>query len=137
MPGPTNHLERAMKAVKKPGKAKQRISATLYLGEALPLKRKREKVEKEWRDLSLHIGIKEGRNFMWHMDKDVEGALIKLNDSICEWERITSREYTVALIPHQADESIQVFQNGKPMDPEMVKNIGIHSLVEQAEKQRE
>ena len=52
---------------------------------------------------------------IWHIDDECEAALIKLNDRICSFERATSREYTLILVPHNKDEVIHISQSGKPM----------------------
>jgi hypothetical protein len=52
---------------------------------------------------------------IWHIDPEVEQALIRLNDAICEFERQTGRDYTLILVPHQLDEECHVSLNGKPV----------------------
>jgi len=52
----------------------------------------------------------------YHMNDEVDHALIRLNDAICSWERATSREYTLILVPHNKEENIQVSVDGKPSD---------------------
>jgi len=50
-----------------------------------------------------------------HMDPNVSSAIIKLDDVICMWERATSREIMLIIVPHSANESIQISQSGKPL----------------------
>ena len=51
----------------------------------------------------------------WHIDNDVDHKLLQLNDAICSFERTTSREYTLVLIPHDPAEKGHVSVNGKPV----------------------
>ncbi|NIP33085.1 hypothetical protein GWN26_13570 [Candidatus Saccharibacteria bacterium] len=51
----------------------------------------------------------------WHIDDECESALINLNDRLCSFERATSREYTLILVPHNKDEKIHISQSGKPI----------------------
>lgn len=51
---------------------------------------------------------------MYHIDKECNQIIIQLLDALCQWERDTSRETTLILIPHNKDENILVAQNGKP-----------------------
>jgi len=53
--------------------------------------------------------------FHFHMDPEVEEALINLNDRICTWERSTGRGYTLALVPHQKEEKVHLSIDGKPV----------------------
>lgn len=73
----------------------------------------------------------------YHKDEKVEQALIKLNDEICSWERSTSREVLLMVIPFNGDEKIHISMNGKPMEPKLVESVGVHSLLERAMKERE
>jgi hypothetical protein len=52
---------------------------------------------------------------MWHIDKECESALIRLNDALCSFERATEREYTLILVPESPDEKIHMSQSGKPL----------------------
>ena len=52
---------------------------------------------------------------MWHKDPECEQALIRLNDTLCMWERETGRESTLILIPEAPDEPIVMSQSGKPL----------------------
>lgn len=54
----------------------------------------------------------------WHIDPDCEQAIIRLNDALCSFERITEREYTLILVPHSSDEKIMMSQSGKPLPPD-------------------
>lgn len=51
----------------------------------------------------------------WHEDPEVEQALIRLLDRLCQWERATSRRSTLILIPALPDEKIVIAQDGKPL----------------------
>ncbi len=51
----------------------------------------------------------------WHIDRECESALIRLNDALCSFERATGREYTLILVPGSLDEKIHMSQSGKPM----------------------
>ncbi|MBU4577243.1 hypothetical protein KKA98_00355 [Patescibacteria group bacterium] len=53
----------------------------------------------------------------WHIDQECESALIRLNDALCSFERATSREYTLILVPENSDEKIHMSQSGKPLPP--------------------
>lgn len=73
---------------------------------------------------------------LFHMDDSCEAAIIKLNDELCEWERATSRQVTMIIIPHNADESILVSQNGKPLEPGLAEKIGLHGMLESTLRER-
>ena len=68
---------------------------------------------------------------VWHIDQDIESALIRLNDELCQFERSTGREYTLILVPHAPDEKIHMSQSGKPlpdacqMNPEEILAIAM------------
>ncbi len=47
-------------------------------------------------------------------DREVQAAYVRLLDALCSWERSTSREITVLVIPHTPDEPICVSSSGKP-----------------------
>ena len=51
------------------------------------------------------------------LDGDVDSALLRLNDAICEFERATGRRYLLMLIPENPDESILISMDGKPLPP--------------------
>lgn len=51
----------------------------------------------------------------WHLDERCSDALVKLNDALCTFERATSREYTLILVPESPDEEIHMSQSGKPL----------------------
>ena len=69
----------------------------------------------------------------YHLDPNVNQALIKLNDALCVFERNTGREYTLILVPHADDEVIQASQSGKPISfglgltPEIILQIAMES----------
>lgn len=52
---------------------------------------------------------------IWHIDKECEAALVRLNDALSQFERHTGREYTLILIPESPDEKIHMSQSGKPL----------------------
>ena len=51
----------------------------------------------------------------YHRDLNCDRALIDLNDALCAFERLTDRECTLILVPHQPDEEIVISQSGKPL----------------------
>lgn len=51
----------------------------------------------------------------YHMDKEVNSALIRLLDALCEWERNSGRRSTLILMPHLMDERMVLAQDGKPL----------------------
>ena len=51
----------------------------------------------------------------WHIEEDVERALIRLNEEICRFERSTGRGCHLILIPNHQDEPIFLSDNGKPL----------------------
>jgi len=51
----------------------------------------------------------------WHIDQECESALVRLNDTLCSFERATGREYTLILVPETPDEKIHMSQSGKPL----------------------
>ena len=51
----------------------------------------------------------------YHMDREVNAALIRLLDSLCMHERESGRRSTLILIPHDKTEDILLAQDGKPM----------------------
>jgi len=59
---------------------------------------------------------------MLHIDRKCNAALIKLNDELCTFERVTGQQYTLILIPHSPKEEIQISENGKPLP---FKDLGI------------
>jgi hypothetical protein len=65
---------------------------------------------------------------MKHKCREVDQALTRLMDTLCSWERDTSRGSTLILIPHEDDEDIVLVQDGKPL-PENT-NISPARLVE-------
>jgi hypothetical protein len=61
---------------------------------------------------------------MWHIDKECESALIRLNDALCMFERSTGREYTLILVPESPDEEIHMSQSGKPLPNTSAMTLG-------------
>lgn len=53
-----------------------------------------------------------------HLDPSCDRALLKLSDELCTWERMTGRGSTLILFPDSADEAIQIFVDGKPIEVE-------------------
>ena len=51
----------------------------------------------------------------YHMDKEVNDALIRLLDALCEFERNSGRRSTLILIPHCSEEKTVVALDGKPL----------------------
>lgn len=54
----------------------------------------------------------------WHIDPACDAALVRLNDSLCSFERSTGRSYVLLLVPANPDEEIHLSQDGKPLRPE-------------------
>lgn len=50
----------------------------------------------------------------YHIDKEVNSAMIRLLDALCEFERNSGRKSTLVLIPHCEDERVVIAQDGKP-----------------------
>jgi hypothetical protein len=57
----------------------------------------------------------------YHMDREVNAALIRLLDSLCMHERESGRRSTLILIPHNKTEDIILAQDGKPL-----QHVGSH-----------
>lgn len=51
----------------------------------------------------------------WHIDPECESALVRLNDALCSFGRMTGREYTLILVPESSDENVHMSQSGKPL----------------------
>ena len=51
----------------------------------------------------------------WHMNEQVERALIRLLDELCMWERETGRGSRLILVPTQQDEKTVYTVDGKPL----------------------
>jgi len=51
----------------------------------------------------------------FHIDRECDAAFIRLNDALCSFERATSRDYTLILVPETPDEKIQMSLSGKPI----------------------
>ena len=68
---------------------------------------------------------------IWHIDRECESALVRLNDALCSFERTTGREYTLILVPEALDEQIHMSQSGKPlplnfdMSPEEILSMAL------------
>ncbi len=56
----------------------------------------------------------------YHKDKEINQAIIRLLDALCEWERNTGRRSTLELIPHNPDEKLVLAQDGKPLPEKQV-----------------
>lgn len=56
----------------------------------------------------------------YHVDDEVNQAIIKLLDALCMHERNSGRRSTLILIPHEPDQEIIVAQDGKPL-PEIMR----------------
>lgn len=52
---------------------------------------------------------------IWHIDQECESALIRLNDALCSFERVTGRGCTLILVPEALEEKVHISQNGKPL----------------------
>ena len=48
-----------------------------------------------------------------HPDPECQGALTRLVDCLCEWERMTGQQSTLLLIPHRGGQ-IMAYVNGRP-----------------------
>ncbi len=55
---------------------------------------------------------------MWHPDQDVNTALIRLNDALCQWERNTGRQSV--LILREQGGYVHRSMSGKPNTSDMV-----------------
>jgi hypothetical protein len=49
-----------------------------------------------------------------HPNPECQQALTQLADLLCEWERITGQQSTLMLIPHQSNQRIMAYVNGRP-----------------------
>lgn len=58
----------------------------------------------------------------WHIDQNCETALIRLNDELCSFERMSGREYTLILVPHVEAEAIHISNSGKPVPKDALHN---------------
>jgi len=73
----------------------------------------------------------------YHMDKEVNSAIIRLLDALCEFERGSGRRSTLILIPHNKDEEILIAQDGKPLGDEVcAKKIKVELIVPLALRER-
>lgn len=72
----------------------------------------------------------------YHMDREVDAALIRLLDALCEWERNSGRHSTLILIPHCSDEKTVIAQDGKPI-PENSLYHQPNRILEMALRDRE
>ncbi len=59
---------------------------------------------------------------MIHPDPDVQAALVRLLDALCQWERSTGRESLLVLIPVEQEEPVVVADSGKPLGPQASLN---------------
>lgn len=48
----------------------------------------------------------------------IEHAIVKLDDAICQFERATGRRYFLLLIPASQDERVHLSLDGKPVGAE-------------------
>lgn len=67
----------------------------------------------------------------YHMDKEVNSALIRLLDALCEFERASGRDSTLILVPHDGSEKVIVAQGGKPLPPPFTSNY-VEQILEMA-----
>jgi len=51
----------------------------------------------------------------YHRGKEVNSAIIRLLDALCQWERDTGNCSTLLIIPHNIDENLVIAENGKPV----------------------
>ena len=70
---------------------------------------------------------KEGGVRMQHLDKEVQKAIIRLNDALCTWERATSRE-SVLIIREQGG-FVHRSVSGKPGVPDDVTDEQLFGLI--------
>lgn len=63
----------------------------------------------------------------YHKNKEVNHALIKLFDALCEYERNCGCRSTVILVPHEPGERFVVAQDGKPifLSPQTALDLAI------------
>lgn len=73
----------------------------------------------------------------YHKDKEVNSALIRLLDALCEWERNSGRRSTLILIPHCEDERLVIAQDGKPFPESDTTTYTAKMIFELALKDRD
>lgn len=56
----------------------------------------------------------------WHIEPNVDQAIIRLCDALCSWERATGRRSTLVLIPEMRDEELFIANDGKPLPPDEI-----------------
>lgn len=71
---------------------------------------------------------------MIHPDKEVERALVRLNDALCSWERSTSRESV--LILKEVGGFVHRSVSGKPVPSDDISDARLFALVG-VEKEKE
>lgn len=59
----------------------------------------------------------------YHMDREVNSALIRLLDALCEFERNSGRGSTLILIPHNISEKNVCAVDGKPQQTGSVEKF--------------
>lgn len=56
----------------------------------------------------------------YHKDPEVNSAIIRLLDALCQWERDADRDSTLLLIPHNREDNLIMAQGGKPIPTESI-----------------
>lgn len=72
----------------------------------------------------------------YHMDREVNSAMIRLLDALCEFERNSGRKSTLVLIPHCEDERIVLAQDGKPLPESDTTNFMAKMIFDMALTER-
>ena len=67
-----------------------------------------------------------------HPDPDVQSALTRLIDALCNWERTTGRESLLLFVPVEGDEQIVMADSGKPVPGRDLTTDTICDLVSNA-----
>jgi len=70
----------------------------------------------------------------YHIDPDCESALIRLNDALCSFERMSRQKYTLILVPEKTDEKIHMSVDGKPIPQD--SDIRPEKMLELAMRER-
>jgi len=65
---------------------------------------------------------------MSHPDKEVEAAIIRLSDALCQWERATGRQSV--LIVRESGGFVYRAMSGKPGIPDDVADQQLTELIE-------
>ena len=66
----------------------------------------------------------------FHINDAVDSAIIHLNDALCSFERETTREYYLILIPVNKKEHIHTSLNGKPYACDDVREFFDNAMLE-------